>query len=111
MWQVNLDPVLGTELDKARPAVVVCSDSCRRLSQCLVVPLTTWKDHLQNTLTHVRIPATKNNGLERDSAAVAGQIRAVDFQRFMYQRGRLSEAQLQEIGLTLMALMEVDLEV
>ncbi|MBK5299374.1 MAG: type II toxin-antitoxin system PemK/MazF family toxin [Vicinamibacteria bacterium] len=41
VYWVNLDPVVGTEIKKTRPAVVVSNDSCNRFStRVVVLPIT-----------------------------------------------------------------------
>lgn len=41
VWWVALDPVLGTQIRKTRPAIVVSNDSCNRFgSRVVVVPIT-----------------------------------------------------------------------
>src|SRR5512139_2544704 len=41
IWLVNLDPVVGREMAKARPAVVVSPDELNaHLATCVVCPLT-----------------------------------------------------------------------
>lgn len=43
VWLVNLDPTIGQEIKKTRPAVVVSSNSIGRLPLKIVVPITDWK--------------------------------------------------------------------
>ena len=41
VWWVEFDPALGTEIKKARPAVIVSNDAANRnLARVVVVPLT-----------------------------------------------------------------------
>jgi mRNA-degrading endonuclease toxin of MazEF toxin-antitoxin module len=41
VFRVNLDPVVGTEIRKTRPAVVVSNDSCNRNgARVVVLPIT-----------------------------------------------------------------------
>jgi mRNA interferase MazF len=55
VWLVNLDPTLGSELKKVRPAVVISSDAVGRLPIKLVAPITDWKDHYARNIWHVYI--------------------------------------------------------
>ena len=68
---VNLDPTIGVEIKKTRPAIVVSNDSINRFSQLVVVvPLTKNTAHLSPS--HMVIPkgtATSNLPIEsRDRA-------------------------------------------
>lgn len=41
VYWVNLDPVVGTEIRKTRPAVIVSNDSCNRYgTRAVVLPIT-----------------------------------------------------------------------
>ena len=42
IWLINLDPTIGAEIKKTRPAVVVNSDYIGKLPLKLVVPITNW---------------------------------------------------------------------
>jgi len=47
VYWVNLDPVVGTEIRKTRPAVVVSNDSCNRYgARVVVLPVTSNVDSL-----------------------------------------------------------------
>ena len=42
VWWVAFDPAVGSEIQKTRPAIIVCNDSANRnLKRVVVVPLTT----------------------------------------------------------------------
>ena len=47
VWLINLDPTIGAEIRKNRPAVIVSSDTVGVLPLKVVVPLTDWKDHYE----------------------------------------------------------------
>ena len=40
IWLVNLDPTVGAEIQKTRPAIVISSDYIGKLPLKLVVPIT-----------------------------------------------------------------------
>ena len=44
VWLVNLDPTLGDEMRKLRPAVVMSRDALGVLALRAVVPFTNWQD-------------------------------------------------------------------
>ena len=45
VWLVDLDPIVGHEMGKVRPVVVVNTQNVGRLSLRMVVPLTSWQPH------------------------------------------------------------------
>lgn len=57
IWLVNLDPTIGAEIKKTRPAVIISSDAVGKLPIKLIVPITDWKDTFAYNLWHVRISA------------------------------------------------------
>jgi mRNA interferase MazF len=45
IWIINLDPAIGAEMRKTRPALIVNDDALGRLPLKIIVPITDWKDH------------------------------------------------------------------
>jgi mRNA interferase MazF len=97
IWLINLDPTVGAEMQKTRPAVIVSADEIGVLPLRVIVPLTDWKDRYEVAPWLVRIEPTPANGLSKTSAADSFQIRSVSQVRFVNRLGRVTQAQLQEI--------------
>lgn len=101
---VELDPAVGREAKKTRPAVIVSNDQAARQVAVLnrgvvtVVPLTsnTEKVYLFQTL----LPKDRT-GLSKDSKAQAEQIRSLDASRIGPQLGIVPPDLLGEIDETL----------
>ena len=92
---VNLDPTIGVEIKKTRPAIVVSNDSINRFSQLVVVvPLTKNTAHLSPS--HVVI-AKGTARLTFASKAVTEQIKAIDKQRIVKKLGTLPPAVLAQV--------------
>jgi len=106
IWLVSLDPSVGSEIRKTRPAVVVSSDAVGRLPVKLVAPVTDWKPYYEANLWHVRIDADSLNGLAKTSAVDTLQIRGMDLQRFIQKLGKTSATTLEEIVLSIAAVIE-----
>lgn len=106
VWLVNLDPTVGGEIQKTRPAVVISSDAVGRLPIKLVAPITDWKDHYAGNIWHVRIDPDSTNGLSKQSAVDALQIRALDTQRFVHKLGDTAPTALEEVLLAVCAVIE-----
>ena len=58
IWLVNLDPTLGAEIRKTRPAVVVSSDAVGKLPVKLVAPMTEWKGAFGGSLWLIGVDPT-----------------------------------------------------
>jgi mRNA interferase MazF len=97
VWLINLDPTIGAEIQKTRPAVIVSEDAIGILPLRVIVPLTDWKEHYEIARWMVRIEPDTANGLSKESAADAFQIRSVSQARFVQRLGRVSNVHLQEI--------------
>jgi mRNA interferase MazF len=97
VWLINLDPTIGAEIKKMRPAVIVSEDAIGILPLRVIVPLTDWKDHYAIAQWMVRVEPDELNGLSKVSAADAFQIRSVAQERFARRIGRVNEDTLDLI--------------
>jgi mRNA interferase MazF len=92
---VNLDPTIGVEIKKTRPAIVLSNDSINHFSQLIVVvPLTKNTAHLSPS--HVVIPKGTAR-LTFTSKVVTEQIKAVDKQRIVRRLGTLTTPMLEQV--------------
>jgi mRNA interferase MazF len=97
IWLINLDPTIGAEIKKSRPAVIVNVDEVGVLPLRIIVPITSWKSHYSKAPWLVKIEPTKQNGLEKISAGDAFQIRSLSSERFTYGIGGVDSATLLAI--------------
>jgi mRNA interferase MazF len=97
VWQVNLDPTLGAEIQKARPCVIVSRDSLSSLPLKIIVPITEWKDAFAKAPWHVELKPSKSNGLSKRSTADTFQIRSISETRLIEKLGSLGFEELQGI--------------
>ena len=63
VWLINLDPTIGAEIQKTRPAIIVNEDAIGVLPLRVIVPLTDWKEHYEIAPWMVRIDPDRTNGL------------------------------------------------
>ena len=106
VWLVNFDPMVGTEIQKTRPAVVVSSDAVGRLPIKLVAPLTDWKGYFAPNIWHVRIDPDPVNGLTKVSAVDTLQLRGMDRQRYIRKLGDVTPTMMEAIVLAIAAIIE-----
>ena len=97
IWLINLDPTVGAEIKKARPAVILNVDEVGVLPLRVIVPITTWKDHYSQAPWLVKVQPTKENGLDQTSAADAFQIRSLSIERFIHSIGKVDSEMLSPI--------------
>jgi mRNA interferase MazF len=95
VFLVNLDPVIGSEVGKTRPAVVVQNDLANRTSPTVtILPISSNIDRIFPF--QVQISAGEG-GLSRNSKVLCEQIRTVSRQRLLEPLGQLSSERLGEI--------------
>lgn len=97
IWLVNLDPTIGSEIKKTRPAVIISSDLVGILPLKVIVPFTDWKDRYASAPWMVRIDPDDNNGLSKPSASDGLQVRSVSQQRLVKRLGVLTPLQVAQI--------------
>lgn len=95
VFLVNLDPVVGSEVGKTRPAIVLQNEMANRTSPTVtVVPLSTRVERVFPF--QVLIPAGEG-GLTRDSKALCEQIRTLSIKRLIQHLGSLAPERVDEI--------------
>ncbi len=108
VWLIKLDPTVGAEIKKVRPAVIVSSDAIGILPLKVIVPLTAWQDRYGIAPWMVRVDPTSENGLDKPSAADSFQVRSVSQDRFARRLGSLSEATMQDIARAIAIVLDID---
>ncbi|MBI2305565.1 MAG: type II toxin-antitoxin system PemK/MazF family toxin [Chloroflexi bacterium] len=96
IYEVNLDPVVGSETGKRRPALVVSNDINNELSQTVTVLPITGQPARKEYPFEVLVPKGVA-GLTADSRIKANQIRTVDKRRMVSFRGSLPSQYLPQV--------------
>jgi mRNA interferase MazF len=101
VYLVSLDPTVGAEIKKTRPAVVVQNDPANRRSPITIVAAVTsqFEGPLYPTEVLVRAP---EGGLTTDSVVLLNQIRSVDKGRLVPRLGVLKAETMKEIDRALL---------
>lgn len=90
IWQVNLDPTVGSEIKKSRPCLIVSSNKVGKLPLIIVAPITDFKKHYALVPWMVSIEPTKENGLSKISVIDLFQVRSVSKQRLGKKIGEVT---------------------
>lgn len=109
-WLINLDPTMGAEIKKSRPAIIVNDNALGRLPLKIIVPITDWKDKYAIASWMIKVPPDKENGLNKISAADSFQVRSVSQERFIKQLGTVSDAIMDEIRVGLAKVLSIEVE-
>jgi mRNA interferase MazF len=96
VWLVRLDPTIGTEINKTRPAIIVNDNAVGVLPLKVIVPITDWKEQFSIRPWMVCLQPTPGSGLSKRSGADTFQVRSVSETRLITQLGQLDD---QTMGL------------
>jgi mRNA interferase MazF len=97
IWRIDLDPTVGAEMRKTRPAVIVNDDSLGKLPLKVIVPITDWKDQYSNFPWMVKLEPNEQNGLTKTSSIDCFQIRSVSHERLVEPLGKISMSSLIQV--------------
>jgi mRNA interferase MazF len=97
IWLINLDPAVGAEIKKVRPAIIVNDNSLGKLPLKVIVPITDWKEKYTLAPWMVRIVPDLNNNLQKISSADCFQVRSISEIRFVRKIGFIENETLIEL--------------
>lgn len=110
IWQVDFNPVRGSEAGKSRPAVVVSNDranaTASRLGRGVVTVVPVTSNVARIYPFQVLLPAA-TTGLAVDSKAQAEQIRSIATERLSRRVGRLPPHELAQLDQALRLHLEL----
>ena len=95
IWIVNLNPTIGHEIKKSRPAVIIQNDYGNKYSPITIIaPITSQN---LNKLYPFEVALKKRGNLEKDSKVLLNQIRAVDKRRLIAKIGRVNSVEMDNL--------------
>ena len=95
IWTVDLEPVVGSEQGKARPALIIQNDIGNLYSPVLIVAaITSGENARYDVQVEVKSP---EGGLHHNSTVLLNQIRTIDKRRMGRYWGRLSPQTMQQV--------------
>ncbi len=104
VWLVSLDPTIGHEVQKTRPAVVVTGNIYNRHNWVVVVMPLTSHDTAEYDQVVIEPP---EGGVTSKSVTLPDQIRAVDRRRLVKRLGRVDQDTLQKIDRSLRIVLDL----
>lgn len=108
IWLLNLDPTVGAEIQKIRPAIIVSSNAVGILPLKVIVPIPDWKSHYAQVPWMVKLIPNQENNLEKLSGADAFQVRSVSQMRFVKHIGKVSAETMQQIKDALSCVFDIN---
>lgn len=95
VYLVNLDPTIGSEIKKTRPAVIIQNNVGNQYSPITIIaPVTSGEKIVYPIEIKVQAP---EGGLSNNSIILLNQIRAVDKRRLVKYLGDLKPDTLQKV--------------
>ena len=96
VYLVNFDPVVGAEIKKTRPALILQNDIANRYSPLTIVSAITSQYGAQLYPTEVLLRAGEG-GTKTDSVVLLNQIRSVDRRRLIKRLGSVNPEMMHRV--------------
>jgi mRNA interferase MazF len=100
VYLVNFDPVIGAEIRKTRPALILQNDIANRHSPLTIVAAMTSQFEEPLYPTEVLLKAGEG-GTTRDSVILLNQIRSVDKRRLVRRLGTIRSESIRRVDRSL----------
>jgi len=100
VYLVNFDPVIGAEIRKTRPALILQNDIANRHSPLTIVAAITSQFEEPLYPTEVLLTAGEG-GTTRDSVILLNQIRSVDKRRLARRLGTIRSESMRRVDRSL----------
>lgn len=97
IYWVKLDPTVGSEISKTRPALIISNDVGNQYADRVIVAPISSGNTDKIYPFEVLLPAGEA-GLGRESKVLLDQIRTVDKQRLSNKIGVLTSEQMEEVN-------------
>lgn len=95
IYLVCLDPTIGSEINKTRPALIISNDINNQIAQTVtVIPITS---NTEKVYPFETLLTAEESGLPKNSKAKCNQIRTVDKKRLIKSIGKVSMGKLKEV--------------
>ena len=100
VYLVNLDPTIGSEIKKTRPAVIIQNDVGNQYSPITIIaPITSGEKAVYPIEVEVK---KAEGGLDNDSLILLNQIRAIDKRRLVKYLGKVKPETMQRVDQALL---------
>lgn len=106
IWQINLDPTMGSEMKKSRPCIILNNNMVGKLALKVIAPLTDFKEHYALVPWMVTIEPNSINGLSKKSSIDLFQVRSLSQKRLVSKIGKVEEGILEACKIALNVLFD-----
>lgn len=96
IYLVCLDPTIGSEINKTRPALIISNDRNNQYAQTVtVIPITS--SNIEKFYPFEVLLTPGKSGLSKNSKVKCNQIRTIDKKRLLELLGRISPEKQREV--------------
>ncbi|MBI2573307.1 type II toxin-antitoxin system PemK/MazF family toxin [Candidatus Woesearchaeota archaeon] len=96
IWLVNLDPTIGHEINKSRPAVIIQNDVGNKYSTLTIIaPITS--QNVDKIYPMEVLLTAQNARVEKSSKVLLNQIRAIDKQRLIKKLSKIEDITMCDV--------------
>ncbi|MBV9266799.1 MAG: type II toxin-antitoxin system PemK/MazF family toxin [Acidobacteriaceae bacterium] len=100
--EVNLDPTVGTEIQKTRRCVVVQNDTGNRVSPRTIIVPATSSENARGKPFPIWVPVSESDGgFTKHAVVLCDQIRVIDKSRIVRACGHLSSEAMAKVDIAL----------
>ena len=95
IYLVTLDPTVGAEISKTRPALVISNDINNQFSDTItVIPITSY---VEKIYPFEVLLSPGESGLSKNSKAKCNQIRTIDKKRLIKSLGKINQEIIEAV--------------
>ena len=95
IYEVYLDPIIGSEQSGRRPAVIISGNLVNKLVNTVIIcPLTSKLKHYQGNLI---VEPSAENGLAKTSEVMTIHIRSIAKERLDKRYGKLTKSEFNQV--------------
>lgn len=95
VYLVCLDPTIGSEINKTRPALIISNDIGNQFAETItIIPVTS---NVEKVFPFEVLLPVEETGLSKNSKAKCNQIRTIDKRRLLNPLGKISSEKIKEV--------------
>jgi mRNA interferase MazF len=108
IYLANLDPVVGSEMKKTRPCIILNNNTIGKLPLKIIAPITDFKGHYKIVPWMITLEPNNNNGLKKPSSIDLFQVRSLSEKRLVKKLGFVDREDLNACKNALNIVFECD---
>ena len=107
IWLVSLEPTIGHEMGKTRPALVISNDKNNQYSETItVIPITSKTEKLYPFETFI---SKEEATLPKESKVKCNQIRTIDKKRLVKYFSKLPDEKMKEVETAILIHLDISI--